>query len=31
VRVREGCHEEIPRELVERLRTFLEGHAEDGM
>ena len=31
VRVREGCREEVPRELVERLRTFLEGHADDGM
>jgi len=31
VRVRQGCREEIPRELVERLRTFLQGHAEDGM
>ena len=31
VRVREGCREEIPRELVERLRTFLQRHADDGM
>lgn len=31
VRVREGCREEIPRELVERLQTFLRGHADDGM
>ena len=31
VRVRQGCREEIPRQLVERLRTFLQGHADDGM
>ena len=28
VRVRQGCREEVPGELVERLRTFLQGHAE---
>lgn len=31
LRVREGCREEMPRELVERLRTLLQGHADDGM
>ncbi len=30
-RVREGCRDEVPQELVERLRTLLQGHAEDGM
>jgi hypothetical protein len=31
VRVREGCREEMPRELDARLRTFLQGHVDDGM
>jgi len=31
LRVREGCREEMPRELVERLRTLLQGRADDGM
>lgn len=30
VRVRESCREEMPPELVDRLRMFLQGHADDG-
>lgn len=30
VRVRESCREQIPPELADRLRAFLQGHAEDG-
>ncbi len=30
VRVRESCREQIPPDLADRLRAFLQGHAEDG-
>lgn len=30
IRVREGCREEMPRELEQRLRAFLHQHETDG-
>ena len=30
VRIREGCRDEVPRDVIERLREFLQGHADDG-
>jgi mycothiol system anti-sigma-R factor len=30
LRVRESCREELPPELLNRLRMFLQEHADDG-